>query len=82
MHGNHKFDLSHYVKIAAKLEKSTDQDYNLISSEVGQDTSACQISGHSLHAFSGKWPEPTNLTRFIKSKWRQKEEIRQIMTKI
>ena len=38
-------------------EKSTNCDHNLISSEGGQDTSACQISGHSLHAFSGKCPE-------------------------
>ena len=40
-----------------KLEKSTDQGHKLISSEDGHDTSACKISGHSLHAFSGKCPE-------------------------
>ena len=40
-----------------KLEKSTDHNYKLISSEDGQDTSACKISGQSLHAFSGKCPE-------------------------
>ena len=40
-----------------KLEKSTDCGHKLISSEDGQDTSACKISGHSLHAFSGKCPE-------------------------
>ena len=40
-----------------KLEKSTDRGHKLISSEDGQDTSACKISGHSLHAFSGKCPE-------------------------
>ena len=40
-----------------KLEKSTDHDHKLISSEDGQDTSACKISGQSLHAFSGKCPE-------------------------
>ena len=32
------------------LKRST----NLISSEGGQDTSGCTISGHSLHAFSEK----------------------------
>ena len=31
--------------------------HKLISSEDGQDTSACKIAGHSLHAFSGKCPE-------------------------
>ena len=40
-----------------KLEKSTDRGHKLISSEDGQDTSACKISGQSLHAFSGKCPE-------------------------
>ena len=33
---------------------------NLINSEVGQDTSACQISGHFFHAFSKKWPQRPN----------------------
>ena len=57
MPGNHKFDPFHKVKIAPQLEKSTNYDYNLISSEGGQDTSACKISAHSLHAFSRKCPE-------------------------
>ena len=61
---------------------SADNNYNLISSEDGQDTSACKISGHSLNAFSGKCPEPPNLTRFTKLKWCQKMENKQIMTKI
>ena len=56
------------VKIVPKLEKSPDCDYKLISSEDGQDTSAYTISGHSLHAFSGKCPVTPNLTRFTKSK--------------
>ena len=43
MPGNPKFDPFHYVKIAPKLEKSTDRSHKLISSEDGQDTSACQI---------------------------------------
>ena len=51
---NPKFDPFHQVKIASMLEKSTDRDHELISSEGGQDTSACQISGHFLHAFSEK----------------------------
>ena len=37
--------------------KSTDRDHDLISSEGGQDTSACKIWGHFLHAFSSKYPE-------------------------
>ena len=68
MPGNPKFDPFHLVKIAPKLEKSPDRNHNLISSEGGQDTAACKISGHSLHAFSGKCPETPNLTRFTKSK--------------
>ena len=66
--------------MAPKGGKSTDRDHNLISSEGGQDTSACKISGHSLHAFSGKCPETPDLTRFTKSKWRQKEENQQTVT--
>ena len=38
-------------------------------------TSSC--AGHFLHVFSRKWPETPNLTRFTKSKWRQKEENKQ-----
>ena len=57
-----------YVKIVPKLQKSTDRDPELISSEGGQDTSACKILGNFLHAFSGKCTEPPNLTRFTKSK--------------
>ena len=68
MPGNPKFDPFHYVKTVPKLQKSTDRDPELISSEDGQDTSACKISGHSLHAFSMKFPETPNLTRFTKSK--------------
>ena len=40
-----------------KLEKPTDHDRNLIISDSVQDTLACKIWGHSLHAFSGKCPE-------------------------
>ena len=40
-----------------KWGKSTDQDQNLIISEVNQDTPACQISGHSSHEFSRKCPK-------------------------
>ena len=40
-----------------KLQNSTDRGQKLISSEGGQDTSACKISGHFLHAFSRKWLE-------------------------
>ena len=46
-----------------KIETSTDRNYKLISSEGGQDTLACKISAHSLHAFSGK-PEPSKFDPF------------------
>ena len=41
MPGNPKFDPFHLVKIVPKLEKATDRNHKLISSEGGQDTSAC-----------------------------------------
>ena len=65
MPGNPKFYLFHLVKIASKLEKSTNCNHNLINSESGQDTSACKISGHFLDGFSRKCLETLNLTRFI-----------------
>ena len=68
MPGNPKFYPFHLVKIASKLEKSTNCSHNLISSESGQDTSACKISGHFLNGFSRKCLETPNLTRFTKSK--------------
>ena len=43
-----------------KRRKSTDHDRNLISSEGGQDTSACKNSAHSSHVFSRKCPETSN----------------------
>ena len=52
MPGKHKFDLFRWVQIASKLEKSTYSDYILISSDAGEDKSACKISGHPLQAFS------------------------------
>ena len=57
MPGNPKFDPFHQVKIVPKLEKSTDHGYKLVNPENGQDTSACKISGQSLHEFSCKCPE-------------------------
>ena len=68
MPGNPKFYPFHLVKIASKLEKSTNCNHNLISSESGQDTSACKISGNFLHGFSRKCLEIPNLTRLTKSK--------------
>ena len=41
-------------KWCQKEDKSTECDHNIIISDGGQDTSSCQISGHSLHAFCGK----------------------------
>ena len=43
MPGNAKFNQFHLVKIAPKLEKSSDRNHNLISSEGGQDTAAYHI---------------------------------------
>ena len=68
MPGNPNFDPFHQVKIASKLEKSTNSNHNLINSEGGQDTSACKISGYFLNWFSIKYPEPPNMTSFTKSK--------------
>ena len=42
---------------STKIRKTTDHDYNIISFEGGRDTSACKMSGYSLHAFSGICPE-------------------------
>ena len=74
MSENYEFHLFHEVKIALKLEKSTDHDFNLITSEQCQDTSVCKISSHSLNVLSRKCSETTNLTYFTKSTWPQKEE--------
>ena len=68
MPGNPTFDPFHLVKLASKLEKSTNCNHNLISSESGQDISACKISGHFLNGFFRKCLETPNLTRFTKSK--------------
>ena len=43
-----------------KYGKSTNLDQNQTSSECGQDTSACQISGHSFQAFSRDCLETQN----------------------
>ena len=48
---NPKLDLFNLVKIMPKWWKSTECDQNVISWKGGPDTSACQILGHSSHAF-------------------------------
>ena len=68
------------MKVAPKLEKSPGHYHNLTSSEGGQDTVAYHISGHSLHAFSRKYPETPNLTPFTKSKQCQNYKNQQTMT--
>ena len=60
--------------------KISGRDLNLISSEGGQDISACQILGHLSHAFCRKYPETSNLTDFTTSERRQNEENQQTMT--
>ena len=82
MPGNPKFDQLHSVTIAPKLEKSTNYDYNLISSEGEQDISACKMSGRSLNAFSKKCLETPNFTHFTEWKLLQKEENQQTIIKI
>ena len=54
-----KFHPYHKVQITPKLGKSPDRNYNLISSEGGQDTSACQIADHSSHVF------PVNTLKYL-----------------
>ena len=44
-------------KVVPKWGKSTDSGQNLITSEGGQDTSACPISGHSFQVFSTECTE-------------------------
>ena len=39
-------------------KRTINHDPNVISSKGGQDTSACQILGHSSHAFSRKFRKP------------------------
>ena len=56
-----QFDPFHKVKVTPKEGKPTDHDHNLISSEGGQDTSPCRISGQFLRVFSRKCPETPNL---------------------
>ena len=63
-----------------KLEKSTNRNHKLISSDGGQGTSTCRMTGYFRHTFSGKCPETPNLTHFTKSKWRQNQENQQTMT--
>ena len=70
------------IPLSKNCAKISGHDQNLISSEGGQDTSACQISGHSFHAVSRKSPEAQYLTYFTKSKWHQNDENQQTMTKI
>ena len=67
MTGSPKFDSFHEVKLAPKLEKSTNCDHDLFLSDGDQDKAACKISGHFL-AFSRECQDTPNLTRFIKSK--------------
>ena len=73
-----RFTKSNSAKI--KKKKATDRNHKVISSEDAQDTSACKIWAHSLHIFSRKCPETTNLTRFTKSKWCQNKKKQQTVT--
>ena len=47
---------------------------NLICSEGDQNSSTCQIWGHSSLVLSRKCPEKANLASFTKSKYCQKEK--------
>ena len=58
---NPKFDGFRNVKMPPKLGRSTYHDQNLTtSSEDGQDTSGCQLSGHPSQVFSRKCLETAN----------------------
>ena len=49
--------------------------HNLLSSEGDQDTSACQIAGHSSHAFPRICPESQNAAKMRKSTNRDQNPI-------
>ena len=53
-----KFDPFHKVKIVPKLEKSTNRDHNLLSSEDAQDTSACKCQAISSMGSPGNAWKP------------------------
>ena len=57
-------------------------DKNLNNSKRGQGASACKVSVHSSYAFSRKYPEIPNLTRFIKLNRHKKEANQQAVIKI
>ena len=48
-----------YVTVHIHMKDSSIQnhDYNIISPESGQDTSACKLSGHSFNVLSRNCPE-------------------------
>ena len=79
---NLAFDQFHNTKMAPKRGKSTDCNQNLISSEGGQDTSACQNSGHFSHAFSRKRHRNLKFDQFHYAKVAPKKENQQTVTKI
>ena len=62
---NITFASFHWVEIAPELGKSTDCNQNLTTSEGDQDTSACQISGHSFHAFLQRTPVVGTTVRYV-----------------
>ena len=57
MAGIPKFEPFHCVNVTPKGVKSPDCDHYQINPEGSQDASACLISGHCHHVFSGKFPE-------------------------
>ena len=60
MPGTPKFD----PFTRSKLGKYINIDHNLTTSQGGQDTSACKMSGHFFHAFSRKYPETPKFDPF------------------
>ena len=56
--GNPRFDPFHYVKIVPKLEKSTDHDHNLISSEGGQVHQRAEFQAIPFESSPGNVPRP------------------------
>ena len=60
---NPKFDPFHYVKIAPKLEKSTDRGHILVITEDGQETSVYKFQAISSMRFLAYARKPLRTDR-------------------
>ena len=84
--GHEKKSTDHFLNIISSQGgqdiSARDCDHNPTSLGVGQDTTKCQITGLSSHAFSRIWLTITNLPCFVRSNWCEKERNQQEDTKI